>query len=59
MPQYFFHTQDGVKIDIDDEGTDLPNDAAAMLKISGRSPYFIACCDRKYFASNFERPTRH
>lgn len=29
MPSYFFHTRDGDKLDIDDEGTDLPDDQSA------------------------------
>lgn len=29
MPRYFFHTRDGEHVEIDDEGTDLPNDHAA------------------------------
>jgi hypothetical protein len=29
MPRYFFHTRDGEQVEIDDEGTDLPNDQAA------------------------------
>lgn len=29
MPRYFFHTRDGDQVDLDDEGTVLPNDQAA------------------------------
>lgn len=29
MPSYFFHTRDGEKLDIDEEGTDLPDDQSA------------------------------
>jgi len=29
MPCYFFHTRDGEKLDIDEEGTDLPDDQSA------------------------------
>ncbi|WP_175506751.1 hypothetical protein [Bosea sp. CRIB-10] len=29
MPRYFFHTRDGDHIELDDEGTELPNDQAA------------------------------
>ncbi|UZF91100.1 DUF6894 family protein [Bosea sp. NBC_00550] len=29
MARYFFHTRDGEKADIDDEGIDLPDDKAA------------------------------
>ncbi|MBR3192706.1 hypothetical protein [Bosea sp. (in: a-proteobacteria)] len=29
MPRYFFHTRDGDHIEMDDEGTELPNDQAA------------------------------
>ena len=29
MPRYFFHTRDGDHIEMDDEGTELPNDLAA------------------------------
>lgn len=31
MRRYFFHTEDGVRIE-DDEGTPLPSDAAARLE---------------------------
>lgn len=29
MPSYFFHTRDGQKLEIDEEGTDLPDDQSA------------------------------
>ncbi|WP_199091389.1 hypothetical protein [Bosea sp. ASV33] len=29
MPSYFFHTRDGQKLEIDEEGTDLPDDQTA------------------------------
>lgn len=29
MPWYFFHTRDGDHIELDDEGTELPDDQAA------------------------------
>lgn len=29
MPSYFFHTLDGEKLEIDEEGTDLPDDQSA------------------------------
>jgi len=29
MPSYFFHTRDGDKLEIDEEGTDLPDDRSA------------------------------
>lgn len=29
MPSYFFHTRDGEKLEIDEEGTDLPDDQSA------------------------------
>lgn len=29
MPRYFFHTRDGEHVELDDEGTELPNDQAA------------------------------
>ncbi|MFC5418180.1 MAG: hypothetical protein DI537_05915 [Stutzerimonas stutzeri] len=29
MPRYFFHTRDGDHIELDDEGTELPDDRAA------------------------------
>ncbi|BCB18085.1 hypothetical protein [Bosea sp. ANAM02] len=29
MPSYFFHTRDGQKLEIDEEGTDLPDDKSA------------------------------
>ncbi len=29
MPRYFFHTRDGNHIELDDEGTELPDDQAA------------------------------
>ncbi|KRE20430.1 hypothetical protein ASE66_29100 [Bosea sp. Root483D1] len=29
MPQYYFHTRDGDHVEVDDEGTDLPNDQSA------------------------------
>lgn len=29
MPSYFFHTRDGRKLEIDEEGTDLPDDQSA------------------------------
>lgn len=29
MPRYFFHTRDGQKIDVDDDGIDLPDDQSA------------------------------
>lgn len=29
MPRYFFHTRDGDHIELDDEGTELPDDQAA------------------------------
>lgn len=29
MPCYFFHTRDGAKLEIDDEGTELPDDESA------------------------------
>ncbi|MGX1786110.1 DUF6894 family protein [Bosea sp. NPDC055332] len=29
MPRYYFHTRDGEHVEMDDEGTDLPDDQAA------------------------------
>ncbi|SEM71244.1 hypothetical protein SAMN04515666_12016 [Bosea lupini] len=29
MPRYFFHTRDGENVELDDEGTELPNEKAA------------------------------
>jgi len=29
MPRYFFHTRDGEQVEMDDEGTELPDDQAA------------------------------
>lgn len=29
MPKYFFHTRDGGHVELDDEGTELPDDQAA------------------------------
>lgn len=29
MPRYFFHTRDGEHVELDDEGTDLPDNQAA------------------------------
>ncbi|MGO4175611.1 DUF6894 family protein [Bosea sp. TAF32] len=29
MPRYFFHTRDGEKFDLDDEGTELPDEQSA------------------------------
>jgi hypothetical protein len=29
MPRYYFHTRDGENVELDDEGTELPDDQAA------------------------------